>query len=279
MQDLFESSLDDLKLLSMPNPALFLSLEGHHHPMIVPTVQLDLSRVLIQISDETDSDSCHDGPASPMPLSESKTKKSVWEESPICRWMRSVPILMLKYLEDLAHQSPVIGDLSIVDSTGNMWPRISSLEMHPRSASAAGTNTPSTRNSLTSSYGGAVYESGGTQNRTPVRKPKSRPRLSLDLMAVVCKELKDVAPASRYTVFVRCANNPKRGWAPWVHYTPSDSHGHAVVRRADCDIGKSLRRIQSQPDILKSVGREMSTDVQRILTTCIFLIYTPKSGS
>jgi len=62
VQELFHNSLkssgkDELQLLSIPNPALILSLKnplGVPHTAFIPNIQLDISNFLLQISDDTD---------------------------------------------------------------------------------------------------------------------------------------------------------------------------------------------------------------------------------
>lgn len=59
VQQLFQQSLGDLKLLSVPYPGLFLAVKDPlavPHPMILPNLQLDLSRTLIQLSDDNDTE-------------------------------------------------------------------------------------------------------------------------------------------------------------------------------------------------------------------------------
>lgn len=58
------------------------------------------------------------------------------------------------------------------------------------------------------------------------KKPKGKLNLALDLMAVICLEQRETYG---YSAFVRCGQNPRRGWAPWVHFTPCDQ-GAPVVR-------------------------------------------------
>jgi hypothetical protein len=55
-------------------------------------------------------------------------------------------------------------------------------------------------------------------------KSKKNEELYLDLLGAVC-----IDRNGKYTVFARCGNNPKRGWAPWVHYDPIDSGSKPIV--------------------------------------------------
>lgn len=220
VQTLFEESLSDLKLLSLPQPGLFLSIDqplNTPHAVIIPNLQLDLGKTLIQLStddnDETESADFYDE-EDKIGLTKNVTKNSDDEESTFfCKWLRCLGKICYEYLQNLVHIFPTFDG---VEDSFYATER-DSIEDSWSVASPRGVFSPSRIKTGS--------DDDGLTSDPYLKRKRNRGKLviGLDLMAVICLEEESVTTyQNRYTAFVRCGQNPRRGWAPWVHFTPCD---------------------------------------------------------
>jgi len=125
-------------------------------------------------------------------------------ESPFCQYFKTFFRVVFEYMQNLVIQLP--GLFNSATTLDDSW-TTSSFSSHlitPEDSKIRTRYDDLHENTL---------ESGSTFLG---RLNKDHPaKVLLDLHAVVC-----LSKENNYTVFVRCGQNPRRGWAPWIFFDP-----------------------------------------------------------